>query len=69
MILPLPKIINANIPTIGMGVLYNHENFYAGLSVPNLLGTNWPPVMICNYRNSTTVILGTASLWMFSIRL
>lgn len=32
--------INANIPTVGMGVLYNHESFYAGFSIPNLLGDN-----------------------------
>ena len=30
--------INATIPTIGMGFLFNHARFYAGISTPNLLG-------------------------------
>lgn len=30
--------INATIPTIGIGFLFNHARFYAGVSSPNLLG-------------------------------
>lgn len=30
--------INASIPTIGVGFLFNHARFYAGVSTPNLLG-------------------------------
>jgi len=30
--------INATIPTIGVGFLFNHARFYAGVSAPNLLG-------------------------------
>ncbi|MCA0957426.1 PorP/SprF family type IX secretion system membrane protein [Muricauda ruestringensis] len=30
--------INANIPTVGVGILYNRANFYLGFSVPNILG-------------------------------
>ncbi len=30
--------INATIPTIGVGFLFNHARFYAGVSTPNLLG-------------------------------
>ncbi len=33
--------VNASIPTIGAGVLFNKSNFYAGLSTPNLLGTRF----------------------------
>lgn len=32
--------IDTNIPTIGAGFLFNHSRFYAGVSAPNLLGTN-----------------------------
>ena len=30
--------INATIPTIGAGFVFNHSRFYAGVSTPNLLG-------------------------------
>jgi type IX secretion system PorP/SprF family membrane protein len=30
--------INATIPTIGVGFLFNHARFYAGISTPNILG-------------------------------
>ncbi|WP_289024488.1 PorP/SprF family type IX secretion system membrane protein [uncultured Salegentibacter sp.] len=30
--------INANIPTMGVGILYNRANFYLGVSAPNILG-------------------------------
>ncbi|CAM4187620.1 MULTISPECIES: PorP/SprF family type IX secretion system membrane protein [Zobellia] len=30
--------INATIPTIGIGFLFNHARFYAGVSSPNVLG-------------------------------
>ncbi len=30
--------INATIPTIGLGVLFNHASFYVGFSTPNILG-------------------------------
>lgn len=30
--------INATIPTIGVGFLFNHARFYAGISSPNVLG-------------------------------
>lgn len=30
--------INATIPTVGVGFLFNHARFYAGVSTPNLLG-------------------------------
>ncbi len=30
--------INATIPTIGVGFLFNHSRFYAGVSAPNILG-------------------------------
>lgn len=30
--------INATIPTIGVGFLFNHSRFYAGVSAPNVLG-------------------------------
>jgi len=32
------KNINANVPTVGFGVVFNNDRFYAGLSSPNLLG-------------------------------
>ncbi|WP_291868713.1 PorP/SprF family type IX secretion system membrane protein [Maribacter sp.] len=30
--------INATIPTIGLGFLFNHASFYVGFSTPNILG-------------------------------
>ena len=30
--------INATIPTVGVGFLFNHARFYAGISAPNVLG-------------------------------
>ncbi len=30
--------INATIPTVGLGFLFNHASFYVGASVPNVLG-------------------------------
>ncbi len=33
--------INTTIPTVGIGVLFNKSNFYAGLSTPNVLGTRF----------------------------
>ncbi len=30
--------INATIPTVGVGFLFNHARFYAGISSPNILG-------------------------------
>lgn len=30
--------INATIPTVGIGFLFNHARFYAGVSTPNILG-------------------------------
>ncbi|WP_430907462.1 PorP/SprF family type IX secretion system membrane protein [Maribacter sp. 2-571] len=30
--------INATIPMVGVGFLFNHARFYAGISTPNLLG-------------------------------
>lgn len=30
--------INATIPTVGVGFLFNHARFYAGVSTPNVLG-------------------------------
>ena len=30
--------INASIPTVGVGFLFNHARFYAGVSAPNVLG-------------------------------
>jgi len=30
--------INATIPTVGIGFLFNHARFYAGISSPNILG-------------------------------
>ena len=30
--------INASIPTVGLGFLFNHARFYAGISSPNILG-------------------------------
>lgn len=30
--------INATIPTVGVGFLFNHARFYAGISTPNVLG-------------------------------
>lgn len=32
--------INATIPTIGAGFLFNYSSFYAGISAPNLIGTS-----------------------------
>ena len=32
--------INAMVPTLGIGFLYNHRDFYLGLSAPNLLGSS-----------------------------
>ncbi len=32
------KDINVNIPTMGVSILFNHSNFYIGLSTPNILG-------------------------------
>ncbi len=33
--------INATIPNIGVGFLFNHSRFYIGLSTPNVLGTRF----------------------------
>ncbi len=33
------KNIDATIPTVGAGFLFNHSQFYVGLSAPNLIGT------------------------------
>lgn len=30
--------VNASIPNIGAGILFNHARFYAGISAPNLIG-------------------------------
>lgn len=30
--------INATIPTVGLGFLFNHASFYVGFSTPNILG-------------------------------
>ncbi len=30
--------INSTVPTVGLGFLYNHANFYAGISLTNVLG-------------------------------
>ncbi|WP_417785723.1 PorP/SprF family type IX secretion system membrane protein [Tenacibaculum sp.] len=30
--------MNVTVPTVGVGFLYNHADFYAGISLPNLLG-------------------------------
>ncbi|UTD15329.1 PorP/SprF family type IX secretion system membrane protein [Tenacibaculum mesophilum] len=30
--------MNVAVPTVGIGFLYNHADFYAGISLPNLLG-------------------------------
>ncbi|MEA1784996.1 PorP/SprF family type IX secretion system membrane protein [Arenibacter sp. GZD96] len=30
--------ISASIPTLGLGILFNHANFYIGFSAPNVLG-------------------------------
>lgn len=30
--------VNANLPAIGAGILFGYRNFFAGVSVPNLLG-------------------------------
>ena len=30
--------INASIPTIGAGILYNERNFYVGVAAPNIVG-------------------------------
>lgn len=30
--------INTTLPTAGLGVLFGHANFFAGISVPNILG-------------------------------
>lgn len=32
--------IDATIPTVGAGLLFNHSRFYVGVSAPNLLGTS-----------------------------
>ena len=32
--------IDATIPTLGAGLLFNHSRFYVGFSAPNLLGTS-----------------------------
>ncbi|WP_034230311.1 PorP/SprF family type IX secretion system membrane protein [Aquimarina pacifica] len=32
---------NTTIPTMGVGVLYNHEHIYIGFSAPNVLGTSF----------------------------
>lgn len=32
--------INATIPSIGAGILFNHSRFFAGISAPNILGTS-----------------------------
>ncbi len=32
--------INATIPTIGAGILFNHATFYVGFSTPNLIGNS-----------------------------
>jgi len=33
--------INATLPIVGIGILFNKANFYAGFSTPNVLGTRF----------------------------
>ncbi|RXG11720.1 type IX secretion system PorP/SprF family membrane protein [Leeuwenhoekiella aestuarii] len=35
--------IKGTVPTVGMGILFNRNQLYAGLSVPNLLGNSLAP--------------------------
>jgi type IX secretion system PorP/SprF family membrane protein len=35
------KNINATLPIVGFGVLFNKSNFYAGFSTPNILGSRF----------------------------
>jgi len=35
------KNINSTLPTAGVGALFGHANFFAGVSLPNLIGDNF----------------------------
>ncbi|MCK0126893.1 PorP/SprF family type IX secretion system membrane protein [Gelidibacter sp. F2691] len=43
--------INATIPTIGVGFLYNRKHFYMGVSAPNILGDQLASRDDLNLRN------------------
>lgn len=43
--------INAFVPTIGVGLLYNKDRIYAGISVPNILGNSLSSETNINFKN------------------
>ena len=45
------KNINAFVPAIGVGILYNKDRFYLGFSVPNILGNSLSSERNINLEN------------------
>lgn len=45
------KNINAFVPTIGVGILYNKDRFYLGFSAPNILGNSLSSERNINFDN------------------
>lgn len=43
--------INAFVPTIGVGLLYNKDHIYAGISAPNILGNSLSSERNINFKN------------------
>lgn len=43
--------INAFVPTVGVGLLYNKDRIYAGISVPNILGNSLSSETKINFKN------------------
>ena len=45
------KNVNAFIPTVGVGLLYNKDRIYAGISAPNVLGNSLSSERNINFKN------------------
>lgn len=43
--------VNAFVPTVGVGLLYNKDRIYAGISAPNILGNSLSSERNINFKN------------------
>lgn len=50
--------VNAFIPTIGVGLLYNKDHIYAGVSAPNILGNSLSTERNINFKNQIYTYFG-----------
>jgi type IX secretion system PorP/SprF family membrane protein len=50
--------INAFVPTIGVGLLYNKDHIYAGISAPNILGNSLSSERNINFKNPIYTYFG-----------